>query len=576
MIRRKWHILDALTDSVLTQRLRAQKFAQSRASHFMEHETEITPILVQLLHNRGIENPDEFAHFLLADDRLSNDPFLLPDIERSVDRVLKAIRGDELIAVYGDFDADGITGTVLLVQSISTLGGKVIHYIPHRIEEGHGLNKLAIAYLKKQGVSLIVTVDCGVTELAEVAYANELGLDVVITDHHIPAKVIPPALGAIDPKRSDSDFKFIELAGVGVAFKFLQALFSVARREPDWDTLLELVVLGTVADMVPLIGENRYLVKRGLEAINRSKRPGLLELVNSSGLEIGKIDAESISYRLGPRLNASGRVDHSVTSYELLMASSRENARQLAATLEANNIERQRLTAEIFGQAREKVLAEYAGLPLLMIGGEGYPPGVVGVVAGKLVNEFYRPSIVLNLDGDVARGSARSIPEFDIVAALNECSDLLTRFGGHRQAAGFIIPVEKTGELSKRLVAIAERELVKVDLRPVLTIDMALPLSEVSSRTFKQISKLAPFGQANHIPTFLSRGVQIVESKTVGENGEHLKLKIRSGRVIWDAIGFDLGDRQLASHIDVVYNLEVEQWGGKNSLRLRLLDLLPA
>ena len=574
MIRRRWHLLPPLADNIIIDRV--NKAGLHRFDNRQPQDTPITPLLVQLLHNRGISDPIEFAIFLCADERLSNDPFSLPDIEQSVDRALKAIKNRELIAIYGDFDADGITGTALLTQGIAELGGNVTHYIPHRIDEGHGLNSNALENLKRMGVNLIVTVDCGITEIQEVMYANKLGIDVVITDHHVPSNNIPPALGAIDPKREDSNYRFTELAGVGVAFKFLQALFAKAKNDTEWNKFLELVVLGTVTDMVPLKGENRYLVKRGLAALNKCKRIGLLELINSAGLMVGKLDTESISYRLGPRLNASGRIDHSITSYELLMASSVEEARQLSAVLESNNCERQRLTAEILSQAREKILMEYAGLPLLMIGGHNYPPGVVGVVAGKLVNEFYRPAIVLNLDGDTARGSARSIPEFNIVAALTQCSDILTRFGGHHQAAGFITDIDKVEELNKRLIAIAERELANVDLCPVIAIDAALPLSELNGDTFKQINRLVPFGQANQTPTFLSRGVQIVESKCLGENGDHLKLKLRSGRIVWDAIGFDLGDRQLSSHIDIVYNLQIEQWGGRESIRLHLLDFLPA
>jgi single-stranded-DNA-specific exonuclease len=529
-----------------------------------------------LLHNRGIVDPAEYEPFLVADERLAHAPLLLPDIDKAVTRILRALLGDELIAVYGDFDADGITGTVLLAQGISQMGGRVVHYIPHRLDEGHGLNSSALKSLREKGVSLVVTVDCGIGGVSEVEQGRKLGLDIVITDHHVTPDQPPSALAAIDPKRPDSGYPFSELAGVGVAFKLLQALFGATHRDGEWDGFLDLVALGTVADMAPVEGENRYLVKRGLEVLNRSQRVGLQELVLCAGLEMGKLDEESISYMLGPRLNASGRMAHAVTSYELLATSSRTQARQLAAALESSNSERQRLSTEFFAKAKERLLLEGADLPLLMVGGHDYPPGVVGVVAGKLADVFYRPAIVLQLDGEVAKGSARSIPEFDIFAALAECQDLLSRFGGHRQAAGFIMPSADVDRLEEQLLEIAARELVGVDLRPVITIDADIPLSTLSGETYKLVSALAPFGQANQVPTFLSRNVKVVNSRNVGSDGDHLKLKLRDGKVVWDAIAFDLGDRELSSHLDIVYKLEKEDWSGRQLLRLNVIDFVPS
>lgn len=537
---------------------------------------DITPLLVQLLHNRGIVDPAEFEPFLVADERLAHAPLLLPDIDKAVTRILRALLGDELIAVYGDFDADGITGTVLLAQGISQMGGRVVHYIPHRLDEGHGLNFSALKSLRETGVSLVVTVDCGMGGFSEVEQGQKLGLDIIITDHHAALDQPPPALAVINPKRPDSGYPFSELAGVGVAFKLLQTLLGATRRDGECDDFLDLVALGTIADMMPVEAENRYLVKHGLEVLNRSQRVGLQELVLSAGLEMGKLDEESISYMLGPRLNASGRMDHAVTSYELLTTSSRTQARQLATALEFSNSERQRLTAEFLAKTKERLLLEEADLPLLMVGGSDYPPGVVGVVAGKLADEFYRPTIVLQLDGEVARGSARSIPEFDVVAALTECQELLSRFGGHRQAAGFVMPSADVDRLKEQLLEIAARELVGVDLRPAITIDAVIPLSALSGETYKLISALAPFGQANQVPTFLSRNAKVVESRNVGSSGDHLKLKLRDGKVVWDAMAFNLGDRKLSSHLDIVYNLEKEEWGGRQLLRLNIIDFIPS
>lgn len=536
----------------------------------------LASLLVQLLHNRGIEDPAEFDAFLAADGRLAHDPFVLPDMDKAVTRVMRALLGDELVAIYGDFDADGITATVLLMQGISLMGGRVVCYIPHRHDEGHGLNYPALKSLREQGVSLIVTVDCGINGVTELEQARELGLDIVITDHHVAPDVTPPALAAIDPKRPDSAYPFRELAGVGVALKLLQALFQATNRAGEWEEALDLVALGTIADMVPLGGENRYLVRRGLQVLNRSQRVGLRELVACAGLEMGRLDEESVSYMLGPRLNASGRMDHAITSYELLATSSREQARQLAAALESNNSERQRLTAEFLAKAREALSREGADSPLLMVSGPDYPHGVAGVVAGKLADQFHRPAFVLRIDGETAKGSGRSIPEFDMVAALGECEALLTRYGGHHQAAGFVTPVENVGQLRERLVEIAARELRGVDLRPAITVDAVVPLSALGGETYGVLAKLAPFGQGNPVPIFLSRGVKLVSSRTVGSNDDHLKLKLRDGRVVWDAVAFDLGARQLGSHLDIVYHLEKEDWGGRPTLRLNIMDFVPS
>jgi single-stranded-DNA-specific exonuclease len=576
LTRQRWQICSQLPDDVLEQRLRLGSLSASRGGERSATRPDITPLLVQLLHNRGIEDPADFDPFLEADERLAYSPYLLLDIDKAVTRIIRALLGDELIAAYGDFDADGITGTVLLAEGISRLGGRVIPYIPHRLDEGHGLNHPALNGLKEQGVSLVVTVDCGVSGFSEVEQAQKRGLDVIITDHHEAPELIPPAVAAINPKLPGSSYPFSELAGVGVALKLLQALFGATHREGDWEDFLDLVALGTVTDLVPLSGENRYLVKHGLEALNQTQRIGLQELVRSAGLEIGELDEESIAYVLGPRLNASGRMDHAVTSYELLVSSSRAEARELAASLESSNSERQKLTSEVLAHAKEQLLKEGIDLPLLMVGGTVYPPGVVGVVAGKLVDEFYRPAVVLQLDGEKARGSARSIPEFDILAALNECQDLLSRFGGHRQAAGFVTTRANIDQFRLRLLGIADRELAGVDLRPSITIDAEIPLSGLSGQSYKLISRLAPFGQANQTPIFLSRNVKLLESQTVGTSGDHLKLKLRDGGIVWDGIAFNLADRKLSSQLDIVYSIEEENWGGKRLLRLNIIDFLPS
>ncbi len=534
----------------------------------------ITPLLAQLLYNRGLAEPTQFEPFLAADEQFLNDPLLLPGMDKAVSRILRALLRREHIAVFGDFDTDGITATALLMQGLSLLGGMVIPYIPHRIEEGHGLNHNALRKLSQQGIGLVMTVDCGITACAEVAQATEEGLDIIITDHHRPPPTLPTAYAVIDPKQDGSAYPFPELSGVGVAFKLLQALFQVVGKERELERFLDLVALGTVADLVPLLGENRYLVKQGLEVLNRSPRLGLRKLMSRAGLEMGRLDAESISYTLAPRLNAPGRLAHASTSYELLTTESEERGEQLAAQLEGVNAERQRLTLEVLHKAKDKLTTD---APLLIVGGEDFPPGVLGVVASRLVDEFYRPAAVLALGSEISRGSARSIPEFDIIAALTECHHLLSRFGGHAQAAGFTLPSANVAPLGERLIELARQRLADVELCPVLTIDTEIPLSTLGGDTLKLIERLAPFGAGNPVPTFLTRGVKVVDYRYLGSEGEHLKLKLQDGKVIWDAIGFGLGNRapSIASYLDIVYNLRVDRWEGTERLQLNIRDFLP-
>jgi single-stranded-DNA-specific exonuclease len=537
----------------------------------------LSPLIAQLLYNRGITEPDQVEPFLAADERLLADPFLLPDMDKAISRVYRALLSAENIAIYGDFDADGITATTLLAQGISSLGGRVIPYIPRRIEEGYGLNHAALESLHKQGVSLVVTVDCGISTVDEVERAQSMGLDVVITDHHTVPSQIPPAIAAVDPKRADSHYPFPELAGVGVAFKLLQALHSALGNEERLDHLLDLVALGTVADMVPLLGENRYLVKRGLEVLNSANRLGLREMARSAGLPLGSIDSDTISWVLAPRLNAAGRLDHAITSHDLLSTNSEEEARKLANLLETKNAERQRLTEQVVKKAREKLLTLGTDSPLLMVGDQDFPSGVVGVIAGRLAEEFYRPTIVFELGKESSRGSARSIPEFNVIAALTQCADLLSRFGGHPMAAGFTTPTKNLPHLQERLVEIAASQLADLDLRPVITIDAEIPLSSLQGKAFHMTQQLAPFGRANPLPTFLSRGVKVIEYRSLGSKGEHIRLKLMDGNVTWAGMAFRLGNLidDVTSRLDIVYNLEVDRWRGREMLQLNILDFAP-
>jgi single-stranded-DNA-specific exonuclease len=536
-----------------------------------------SPLIAQLLYNRGLTEPSQLESFLTGDKRLSGDPSLLPDIQLAVARIYRALLSGENIAIYGDFDADGITGTALLVQGLSSLGGRVIPYIPHRLTEGYGLKIAALENLHRQGVSLVITVDCGITALAEVKRANRLGLDIIVTDHHSPLPEIPPAIAIINPKRADSYYPFSELTGAGVALKLLQALLQGIGKEEQLNGLMDLAALGTVADMAPLVGENRYLVKQGLKLINATPRLGIREILSQAGVSPGSLDAESISWIIAPRLNAAGRLAHAMTSYKLLMTDSPQEAHSLAIDLEEKNAERQRLTSKVLIKAREQILAQGIS-PLLVAAGSDYPVGIAGLVASRLAEEFYRPAIVVRTGELVSSGSCRSIPEFNIILALNQCSHLLSQFGGHSQAAGFTLPTKNLTYLQQHLARLATEQLAGADLRPQLDIDAEVTLPDLSGDTFNTIQRLAPFGRGNPAPTFLSQRAEVVDCRTMGSNREHLRMKLKQGGVVWDGVGFRLGSylAEVSSHLGIVYNLEIDRWGGEERLRLNIIDFAAA
>lgn len=532
-----------------------------------------SPLIVQLLYNRGISRPEKLQSFLAADKSLSHDPFLLPDMHQAVARIYRALLSGEKIGIYGDFDADGITATVALVQGLSSLDGRAVPYIPHRQTEGHGLTTAALKNLYQQGVSLVITVDCGVTDITQVKQARRMGLDIVITDHHSPLPEAPDAIAVVDPKLTSSSYPFSQLSGAGVAFKLLQALFRSIGQEANLDMVMDMAAIGTIADMSPLVDENRYLIKEGLKKMNAGPRPGIRELMSQTGINAGSLDTDKISWIIAPCLNAAGRLANGLTGYNLLMTGSEQQAQELALWLAQKNEERQRLTTAILDRAREQVIAR--GLPPLLIADDkDYFIGVAGLVASRLTEEYYRPAIVIQTGEKISHASCRSIPEFNIIAALSQFRRLFSRYGGHAQAAGFTLPTRNLPRLCEGLARLAAEELAGVELRPHLDIDARVTLPDLGGDTYRATQLLAPFGISNPVPTFLSRGVEVLERRTMGLNGEHLKLKLKQGGTVWDGVGFRLGNHlsEIASPLDIVYNLEVDRWGGKEQLRLNLLD----
>lgn len=529
----------------------------------------------QLLYNRNITSAEEAQRFLFGPDEFY-DPFLLKGMDAAVDRLNFALDHGEAMTVYGDYDVDGVTATALMVQALQALGAEVEAYFPNRFDEGYGVNREALAKLYDRGTKLVITVDCGIRSPDEVEYARTLGIDMVISDHHMPREVLPAAVAVVCQKQDGDEYPDKNLSGVGLAFKIVQAIYQrrglEEERAEEW---LDLVALGTVADVVPLTGENRALVRAGLRRIRQGPRPGVASLSNVAGVMSSRLTATDIGFALGPRLNAAGRLESAQESFDLLMAKTMTQAGMAAQHLDDQNRERQKMTREMQQQAEELVGGqEY----LLMVAAPDFNQGVVGLVAGKLTESHYRPAVVGSLGEEFTHASCRSIPEFHITRALDECKDLLERHGGHALAAGFTVRTERLPELTARLQSIAVRELADKDLRPALRADLELPLSDLLPTFLKDIDLLQPTGQDNREASFVSRGVKVKAYRTVGADRKHLKLTLTDGRITYDAIGFRLGHwmEQMPAKVDILYRFERNYYNGRETLQLSLLDLKPA
>jgi single-stranded-DNA-specific exonuclease len=541
------------------------------------------PVLLQVLYNRGLQEKNHIQAFIEGQYLESTDPFLLPDMEKAVARIGQAIEREETIVVYGDFDADGVTSTVLLTEALRGLGLSRQHaqpYIPDRIDEGYGLNEEALTTLKEEKkADLVITVDCGIRSIREVEHANQIGLDMIITDHHSLGSKMPPALAVINPKRIDSTYPETMLAGVGIAYKLAQALMQSFPELVQFEesSLLDLVALGTVADLAPLQGENRKLVMEGLTVLNKCQRPGLDALARVSGLKPGSMSAESIAFALGPRINAAGRLSHAYDAAKLLALNNFLMAHEQAQKLNALNRERQRITAQLTKEAEEKIDPE---APLLFAADSGFLPGVVGLVASRLTEKYYRPSIIIEQGEAESRGSCRSIPEFDITDALDQVQDLLVRHGGHAQAAGFTINNENLSEFQRRMTEIAANELAGKELYPTLVIDAEVDLLDIDWALLNVLEDLEPTGEANDKPIFMSHNVQVYSHRAVGTDKAHLQLEVGDvdGRTKLRCIAFRQGAwaGSLPERVDLAYMLGVNEWNGRKTLQLMVQDIQAA
>jgi single-stranded-DNA-specific exonuclease len=530
----------------------------------------------QILFARGIRSEREAAAYL-EDRSEGNDPFQLTDMEAAIDRLSTAIEQNEPIAVYGDYDVDGVTATALLTQVLRSYGAEVIYYIPRRFDEGYGLNVEALDSLGEQGIRVVVTVDCGIRSPREVERAKELGIDLIISDHHHPGDEVPHAWAVICPKRPGDSYADKDLSGVGLAYKIAQALEIRRSGEgvnaDDW---LDLVALGTVSDVVPLRGENRSLVRRGLQQIRSGGRAGLISLAGAAGVRIQQVRAGDIAFMLGPRLNAAGRLDTAMDALRLLMCEDIMQAGILAQQLDDQNRKRQEITQQTQKDAMRQAV-EYGVDEILFAFSHEYNMGIVGLAASRLVDSYYRPAIVGydDVERGITRASCRSIPEFHITRALDQCQDLLVRHGGHAMAAGFTVKNENRPALIDRLHNIARDELSGKELKPALKADMEIPLVDLRPDLLPYLDLLQPTGQDNPEAVFVSRNLMVRNSRKVGSEGQHLRLAVSDGRITYDGIAFRQGHwaGSLPERVDVMYVFERNEFNGRESLQLNIRDI---
>lgn len=535
----------------------------------------ISPLLARLLSIRGLDTPERAQAFLKVSEAQFHSPYLLDGMEQSVVRIRQAIERGEAICIYGDYDADGVSSTSLMVHLMRELGANFDYYIPNRFKEGYGLNKDALTYLANTGTKLVITVDTGISAVEQVEHGRQLGLDIIVTDHHEPPEVLPDAFAVINPKKPGCSYPFDMLAGVGVAFKLAHALLG----KPPMH-LVDLAAIGTIADLVPLVDENRIFASLGLRRLNATRNVGLKSLIRVCGLEETELSAGHVGFAIGPRINASGRLETAEAAVKLLTATDATEADRYALELDQLNQERQELVAQMAEEAIAMVEREFPieTNPVLVVAKEGWNVGVVGIVASRLVETFYRPTIVLGIDREkgIAKGSARSIVGFDMYEALTTCKDLLPHFGGHVMAAGMTMPIENVEPFRERLKQVAVEALTAEDYVPITKVDLAATIDEVGLDLAEQMEALAPFGMGNTTPLLLIDEVGASDIRKIGRDENHLKCTLANGGKSLDAIGFKLahlGDQFTPkAKLAVVGELSVNEWNGKRKPQVIIRD----
>ena len=553
-------------------------------------ELSLSPLLCQILINRGITDAELARKFLAPSLHDLHDPYLLSGMDVSVRRIVGAIQMNEQIAVYGDYDVDGVTGTALLLTFFVALGLNVASYIPDRRGEGYGLNSEAIRQLAERGTRLLITVDCGSTAVEEVALAGQLGVDTIITDHHQPPDTLPDALAIVNPHQQSCGYPNKHLCGVGLVFKLLTALRAhmrqagvLSERLPNLKRHLDLVALGTIADVTPIRGENRVIVQHGLEELTRTVKPGLQALRQVSGRQGKSANVGEVGFQLAPRLNASGRLGSAEQSLQLLMARDRTEAETLAAGLDEVNRARRTLQADIERAVHDRIERQYGGTPpaAIVLGDADWHLGVVGIVAARIAETYHRPTFLLQIDGTTARGSGRSIPAFDLYDGLQHCAEWLEQFGGHRYAAGLTVAVNNIAALQEAFTRYADDRLGAEDLRPVLRLESVVPLADVDRAMVDELASLEPHGPGNPMPVLAACGVSITSAvRRLGQEGQHARFTVEQDGRSLEVIAFRIAERvaeaaNKGSMLDIAFVPVINTWRDQSTLELQLRDLRP-
>ena len=547
----------------------------------------VHPLVVKLLFSKGLKTEDEIEQFIAPDYQTdSPDPFAFDDMQKVVERIGRARDNKEQVVIFGDYDADGITSSAILKEAFDLLGINSFVYIPDKRNEGYGMNIAAIKSFQEKDVKLIITVDCGITNIDEVEYTNSQGIDVIITDHHHVPDILPKAYAIINPHAKNAiKYPFKELAGVGVAFKVVQALFQKFLPEKIEQTkwMLDLVAIGTIADCVPLIGENRLIVKYGLMVLSKTRRVGLTELFTVGRIMIDEsaaADTKKVSFYIAPRINAAGRIHHAYLAYNLIMEKNTVLARDFALELEANNAERQKITQNVVDEVRILAQNLYKDKKFIFAVGEHFPIGVVGLVAGKIAQQFNKPTAIIQKSEGVSKGSFRSIPKINIIETIEECKELLVKYGGHSQAAGISIANENLEKFYEKMNRLISEKLKGIDLAPEIKVDAELTADIVDFDLVEDLEKLKPFGQDNDEPIFIMKNLIVREKKIVGSGNKHIKIYFSpkdGAPKIFEAISFNGYEKfqhvKIDDEVEILFNLQKDEWNGNKKIQLTLIDL---
>lgn len=537
-------------------------------------ENNLSQLIGSILASKKIISKDEIREFLNPTRDDFHDPFLMPDMEKAVERILIAIQNKEKIIIYGDYDVDGITSVTVLKKFLEEQGLKTGEYIPNRLNEGYGLNKEAVKNISEQGYTLIITVDCGISCIEEIEYAKELGMEVIVTDHHEPGEIIPDCLAVVDAKRKDNKYPFNQLAGVGVVFKLIQSILLKLNLEAkEYLKYLDIVCVGTISDIVPLIDENRVITKLGLKLVEKTRNIGLKTLLESTGYK--EINSTTISFGIAPRINACGRMGEEKEALELFLTNNIQEAKQISERLNQYNIERQETEKQIFKQAIQEIEKENKDVPCIILGKEGWHHGIIGIVASKVTDIYFKPSILICFEGEEGKGSGRSIPGFDLHDAVMNCNTYVEKFGGHSMAIGINVKKENFEKFKKEFEEYVQNSHIN-DIIPIIKIDKEIDLRKINIQDIRDLKLLEPYGEANKMPLFLIKNMKIQSIRTLSE-GKHIKLKLGIDNYIADAIGFNMGNIAeqylIGDRVDVVGSLEINDFGDNENIQINLKDI---